>query len=98
MYAGRIIETAPARELYKHPCHPYTLGLMASVPRLDGEAGRRLVPIDGQPPDLARRPPGWAFAPRCRIATVPCRAARPPLVEVGAQHLKACFNDVRPQR
>jgi oligopeptide transport system ATP-binding protein len=98
MYGGRIVETAPARELYKNPDHPYTLGLMASVPRLDGEAGRRLVPIDGQPPDLARLPLGCPFSPRCRVATDPCRTARPPLVEVGARHLKACFNDARPQR
>ena len=54
MYGGRIVETAPARELYKRPRHPYTPGLMASVPRLDGDAGRRLVPIEGQPPDLAQ--------------------------------------------
>ena len=66
MYGGRIVETAPARELYKHPRHPYTLGLMASVPRLDGDAGRPLVPIEGQPPDLAQLPPGCAFSPRCR--------------------------------
>jgi oligopeptide transport system ATP-binding protein len=97
MYAGRIVETAPARELYKNPHHPYTLGLMAAVPRLDSEAGRRLVPIEGQPPDLARLPPGCPFSPRCRVATDPCRAARPPLLEIGARHLKACFNDVRPQ-
>jgi oligopeptide transport system ATP-binding protein len=95
MYGGRIVETAPARELYKHPHHPYTLGLMASVPRLDGEAGQRLVPIEGQPPDLAQLPPGCAFQPRCRIATDVCRKARPPLVEAGAGHFKACFNDIR---
>jgi oligopeptide transport system ATP-binding protein len=95
MYGGRIVETAPARELYKNPRHPYTLGLMASVPRLDGEAGRPLVPIDGQPPDLAQLPVGCAFSPRCRSATDPCRVSRPPLVDVGRQHLKACFNDIR---
>jgi oligopeptide transport system ATP-binding protein len=95
MYGGRIVETAPARELYKNPRHPYTLGLMTSVPRLDGEAGRPLVPIDGQPPDLAHLPQGCAFSPRCRSATDPCRVSRPPLVEVGHQHLKACFNDIR---
>ena len=95
MYGGRIVETAAARDLYKEPRHPYTRGLMASVPRLDGDTGRRLVPIEGQPPDLAQLPPGCAFSPRCRIATEPCRTARPPLVEVGARHFKACFNDVR---
>jgi len=96
MYGGRIVETAPARELYKRPHHPYTLGLMASVPRLDSEAGDRLVPIEGQPPDLAQLPAGCAFSPRCRSVTDVCRSARPPLVEVGAHHLKACFNDIRP--
>ena len=92
MYGGRIVETAPARELYKTPRHPYTLGLMASVPRLDGAAGRPLVPIDGQPPDLARLPPGCAFSPRCRSVTTVCHADRPPLVASRRQHLKACFN------
>jgi oligopeptide transport system ATP-binding protein len=96
MYGGRIVETAPARELYKRPHHPYTLGLMASVPRLDSEAGDRLVPIEGQPPDLAQLPAGCAFSPRCRSVTDICRSARPPLVEVGGHHLKACFNDIRP--
>ena len=95
MYGGRIVETAPARDLYKHPHHPYTLGLMASVPRLDGEAGQRLVPIEGQPPDLAQLPAGCAFSPRCRSVTDVCRSARPPLVQVADRHLKACFNNVR---
>jgi oligopeptide transport system ATP-binding protein len=95
MYGGRIVETAPAHELYKHPRHPYTVGLMASIPRLDGDVGQQLVPIDGQPPDLADLPQGCAFSPRCRNVTDPCRVARPPLVEVGERHLKACFNDVR---
>jgi oligopeptide transport system ATP-binding protein len=95
MYGGRIVETAPARELYKNPRHPYTVGLMASVARLDGDTGRRLVPIEGQPPDLAQLPPGCAFSPRCRRAIDACRVSRPPLVEVGNRHSKACFNDVR---
>ena len=63
MYGGRIVETAPARELYEHPRHPYTRGLMASVPRLDSEAGDRLVPIEGQPPDLAQLPRGLRLRP-----------------------------------
>jgi oligopeptide transport system ATP-binding protein len=92
MYGGRIVETAPARELYKAPRHPYTRGLMASIPRLDSTIGRPLVPIEGQPPDLARLPTGCAFSPRCGFAGDICRTARPPLETVGAQHLKACFN------
>ena len=94
MYGGRIVETAPAIELYKRPRHPYTLGLMASIPRLDSDAGRPLVPIEGQPPDLAQLPAGCAFSPRCRIATDPCRMSRPPLLRVAENHSRACFNDV----
>ena len=95
MYGGRIVETAPARELYKHPHHPYTQGLMASVPRLDGDWAQRLVPIEGQPPDLAQLPVGCAFSPRCRSVSDICRSARPPLAQVAARHFKACFNDTR---
>ena len=94
MYGGRIVETAPARELYARPQHPYTSGLMASVPRLDGDTGRRLMPIEGQPPDLASLPPGCAFAPRCRSILERCRTARPELVEVADRHAKACFANV----
>ena len=93
MYGGRIVETAPARELYARPRHPYTRGLMDSVPRLDDAAGKRLVPIDGQPPDLANLPAGCAFAPRCRQAVDRCRAERPVLELAGERHYKACFAD-----
>ena len=95
MYAGRIVETASAGELYARPRHPYTRGLMASVPRLDGDAGRPLVPIEGQPPDLAALPAGCAFAPRCQHVAERCLADRPPLVELGnSAHFKACHADV----
>jgi oligopeptide transport system ATP-binding protein len=90
MYAGRVIESAPAAELYAHPRHPYTRGLMASVPRLDGNPNERLIPIEGQPPDLARLPPGCAFAPRCRHATDICRSAPPPLRNIAPLHQLAC--------
>ncbi|MBU4610659.1 ABC transporter ATP-binding protein [Achromobacter sp. GG226] len=93
MYAGRIVEIAPARQLYRAPRHPYTRGLMASVPRLDAHADERLVPIEGQPPDLANLPPGCAFAPRCRLAMPRCRTERPALEAVSADHFKACFAD-----
>ena len=92
MYGGRIVESAPARALYRAPRHPYTLGLMASIPRLDGTAGQPLVPIEGQPPDLALLPPGCSFSPRCRAVSAVCHASRPPLVDIGEQHLKACHN------
>jgi len=93
MYGGRIVEQAPATELYARPRHPYTRGLLASIPRLDGEAGARLVPISGQPPDLARLPPGCAFAPRCGRADASCQTTRPALREVAAHHRSACHHD-----
>jgi oligopeptide transport system ATP-binding protein len=89
MYGGRIVEAGPAREIYARPRHPYTIGLMASVPRLDQEAGSRLVPIEGSPPNLANLPPGCAFAPRCRRAADICRQ-RPMLVRSAPDHLSAC--------
>ena len=91
MYAGRVVESAPAAELYAHPRHPYTQGLMASVPRLDGDTSVRLVPIEGQPPDLARIPIGCAFAPRCRQATDACRSGPPPLRDIDHGHQVACI-------
>ena len=94
MYGGRIVEQASADELYARPRHPYTQGLLASVPRIDGDTGRRLVPIEGQPPNLAALPPGCAFAPRCGRATAPCHAQRPPLREAAPRHFTACIHDV----
>ena len=91
MYAGRVVETGTARDIYKRPQHPYTRGLMACVPRLDGVLGDRLVPIEGQPPDLTRLPVGCAFAPRCVDVTEACLKSRPVLEDVGAGHRKACF-------
>jgi oligopeptide transport system ATP-binding protein len=91
MYAGRVVEQARAQALYRAPQHPYTRGLLASVPRLDGAAGARLVPIDGSPPDLAALPPGCAFAPRCRFVNLACRAERPALRAIDGDHLHACL-------
>jgi oligopeptide transport system ATP-binding protein len=91
MYAGRVVESAPAAELYSKPRHPYTRGLMASVPRIDGDTSRQLLPIDGQPPNLAALPPGCAFAPRCRQASDACRQARPLLRDIGTRHQVACI-------
>lgn len=93
MYGGRIVETASARSLYARPQHPYTRGLLASVPRIDGDTSQRLIPIEGQPPDLASLPAGCAFMPRCKQATDQCRAERPKLRAVGEDHYKACFID-----
>jgi oligopeptide transport system ATP-binding protein len=93
MYAGRVVEQAPARALYRAPQHPYTRGLLASVPRLDGAAGARLVPIDGSPPDLAALPSGCAFAPRCRLVNAACRIERPMLRALDAEHHHACLRN-----
>ncbi len=90
MYAGRIVESGPAFEVYRHPMHPYTAGLLASVPRLDEPRKERLAPIDGQPPDLISPPPGCGFRPRCRYAREEC-SAKPELVRVGSAHHAACF-------
>ncbi len=77
MYAGRIIERATAAELYANPRHPYTLGLLRSVPRLDEPRRARLAPIEGQPPDLTRLPRGCAFAPRCAYRVERCDEVPP---------------------
>ena len=91
MYGGRVIETASARELYKNPQHPYTEGLMASIPKLDGDPGSRLYTIEGQPPDLSNLPSGCSFHPRCPYAQDKCTMTKPTLSEVAPNHLRACF-------
>jgi oligopeptide/dipeptide ABC transporter ATP-binding protein len=90
MYAGRVVERAPVQALFEAPQHPYTIGLLGSVPRLDGER-QRLASIEGQVPSPFRRPAGCSFAERCPFADAQCRAAAPELREVGAQHLSACW-------
>ncbi|NGN63449.1 ABC transporter ATP-binding protein [Streptomyces sp. A7024] len=81
MYAGRIVETAPVHELYRRPAHPYTKGLLNSIPRLD-QKGQELYVIKGLPPTLTNIPPGCAFQPRCPMAQDVCRTDIPPLYEV----------------
>ncbi|MEK7386547.1 MAG: ABC transporter ATP-binding protein [candidate division NC10 bacterium] len=99
MYAGRIVERGSARELYAEPRHPYTLGLLKSVPRLDEPRRARLQPIEGQPPDLTRLPPGCAFTPRCAFRVERCGAERPALVAVGREgHVTACWEAERLDR
>jgi oligopeptide/dipeptide ABC transporter ATP-binding protein len=96
MYAGKIIERGTAREIYANPRHPYTLGLLRSVPRLDEPRRARLDPIEGQPPDLTRLPSGCAFTPRCAFSVDRCRAEIPPLRAVnGAGHVSACWEAER---
>ncbi|MCP5150228.1 MAG: ABC transporter ATP-binding protein [Ectothiorhodospiraceae bacterium] len=91
MYAGKIVETGTSEQIYHNPRHPYTIGLLNSVPRMDLHRGKRLVPIEGQPPDLTRLPPGCAYRPRCRWAIADCDRAVPPLAEVADGQLSACL-------
>ena len=91
MYAGKIIEMGSAQQIYHQPHHPYTLGLLASVPRMDQPRGTRLIPIDGQPPDLTRLDGGCAFRPRCRFAVERCAQEFPPLENVDSGHVSACW-------
>ena len=96
MYAGRIVERGSARDLYRRPRHPYTLGLLRSVPRLDEPRRARLQPIEGQPPDLTRLGPGCAFAPRCTFRVERCRVERPVLAPAdGEGHVTACWEAAR---
>jgi peptide/nickel transport system ATP-binding protein len=92
MYAGRVVEEASVEQLFSQPRHPYTLGLIRSIPRLDTAAARktRLEAIGGVVPSLVDPPTGCRFAPRCRFATAICRQAPPPLREIEAGHKVAC--------
>jgi oligopeptide transport system ATP-binding protein len=102
MYAGQIVETAMTDELFAHPRHPYTVGLLRSIPRLDDGGSRELIPIEGLPPDLTKLPVGCPYAPRCAWAIERCLAENPPLALPGSSesvvgvalgtHLAACWN------
>ncbi|MGW1457919.1 ABC transporter ATP-binding protein [Streptomyces albidoflavus] len=89
MYAGRIVETAPVHDIYRAPAHPYTRGLLDSIPRLD-QKGRELYAIKGLPPNLLAIPPGCAFHPRCPLAQPVCTTDEPPLYEVDPRRRSAC--------
>jgi len=91
MYAGKIIERGTAREIYSNPRHPYTIGLLNSVPRLDLPRREQLEPIEGQPPDLINLPDGCAFRTRCRFAIDKCATDTPPLTTLTEGHLTACW-------
>ncbi|MFJ3199368.1 ABC transporter ATP-binding protein [Streptomyces sp. NPDC086989] len=90
MYAGRIVESAPVHQIYAAPAHPYTRGLLDSIPRLD-QKGQELYAIKGLPPNLLAIPPGCAFNPRCPMAQAVCRTEVPPLADVAPDRASACF-------
>jgi oligopeptide/dipeptide ABC transporter ATP-binding protein len=107
MYAGHVVESAPTAEVFARPYHPYTVGLLRSIPRV-ADVGRPLTHIAGAPPDAGRLPPGCPFAPRCAWALATCWEEMPPLAPVEAAllggeprpsagtHLLACHNPVAP--
>jgi len=91
MYAGHIVETASTTEIFGNPRHPYTVGLMKSIPRLDARTKARLEPIRGLPPDLIDLPDMCPFVPRCNYAREQCEQKNPPLMEVAPGHFSACW-------
>ncbi|GEL26545.1 ABC transporter ATP-binding protein [Pseudonocardia sulfidoxydans NBRC 16205] len=100
MYGGRVVESGRVEDVYALPSHPYTRGLLGSIPRVEVERGSRLEAIPGSPPDLTRLPSGCAFRDRCRFATGTCALEAPPLVDVpggGGGHSAACVLDVTPE-
>ncbi|MDQ2817619.1 MAG: ABC transporter ATP-binding protein [Candidatus Eremiobacteraeota bacterium] len=90
MYAGNIVEYGTVDQIFNSPKHPYTWGLLDSLPRLDEKQRKRLVPIEGQPPNLLRLPTGCAFAPRCRYAQPEHAVVPPPLIDFGDGHVARC--------
>jgi len=96
MYAGRIVETSTTKEIFSNPRHPYTIGLLRSIPRLDEEEGRKLVPINGLPPNLINMPPTCAFYPRCTYRLEKCaREPWPPLEPIDEGHYVSCYANTR---
>ncbi len=91
MYAGHIVETAKTEEIFGNPRHPYTVGLMRSIPRLDARTKEKLEPIRGLPPDLIDLPDMCPFLPRCNYAREKCEQKNPPLLEVKPGHYSACW-------
>ncbi len=94
MYAGRVVESAPVGEIFAHPRHPYTVGLLQCVPRLTRHREREFHTIPGSPPVVTELADGCPFAPRCAYATERCWSHRPPLDDVGPAHAAACWNPV----
>jgi oligopeptide transport system ATP-binding protein len=95
MYAGYIVEEAPVRDLYSSPRHPYTIGLLGSLPRLDENSEPMLASIPGQPPDMIRLPRGCPFFPRCSYASQTCKEKNPVLISITPEHAVACWESNR---
>jgi len=99
MYAGRIVESGPTKDIFGTPRHPYTMGLLKSIPRLDEEEGRKLVPIEGLPPNLINMPPTCAFLPRCSWKIDRCyKDPWPGLTPVNGNHFIRCYADTREKK
>ncbi|MCA9526735.1 MAG: peptide ABC transporter ATP-binding protein, partial [Myxococcales bacterium] len=94
MYAGRVAESAPAADLFRRPAHPYTRGLLDSVPRLDADHDE-LKPIRGLPPIVTKLPPGCPFAPRCDFASDACRRDYPAAKTIGGEHFTHCHHPLQ---
>jgi oligopeptide/dipeptide ABC transporter ATP-binding protein len=92
MYAGKIVEQAPVREIFANPLHPYTIGLMDSIPKISAERKTKLKSIEGTVPDLLRLPPGCSFYDRCKERTDRCTTKFPETISVNPEHLVACYN------
>ncbi len=97
MYGGRIVEAGPVREIFYRPKHPYTKGLLSSMPRLDEGGTSHLTSIPGQPPNLQNLPQGCAYHPRCPYAEERCKLTQPPLRQVAEQQLSACIFESLPE-
>jgi oligopeptide/dipeptide ABC transporter ATP-binding protein len=91
MYAGKLIERGTCKEIYHNPRHPYTIGLLRSVPRLDQPRKAKLDPIEGQPPEMVNLLPVCSFLERCKFAIGRCANEAPPLMAAGEDHLSACW-------
>jgi len=98
MYGGYVIEEALVKDLYSSPSHPYTIGLLGSLPRVDGKAGSKLTSIEGLPPVLYQKPKACPFAPRCKWVQERCLNENPPLTEVSENHYAACWVDTKTGR
>jgi peptide/nickel transport system ATP-binding protein len=96
MYAGRIVESGTTKDIFGNPRHPYTIGLLKCIPRLDEEEGRKLVPIEGLPPNLINMPPTCAFLPRCHYKIEKCyKEPWPELTSVNGNHFIRCYADTK---